>query len=168
LIERLRSILPDLEYSISCSTRRPRKGEIDGESYYFLSREEFLKQVEKNRFLEWKEVHGNLYGTPRGPVEDALASGRRMILDLDVQGAKEIFKGLKGAVGIFITAPDLGTIEQRLRSRGTETEENIRIRLENAREEMTHAVEFDHVVQNDDLERAAMELARIIEMESNM
>jgi guanylate kinase len=159
-------ITPDLEYSVSCTTRPPREGEINGVSYYFLSGQEFQEGIERGRFLEWKEVHGNLYGTPRGPVEQALSKGRRMILDIDVQGAFEVFDRIPESVGIFITAPSMETIEKRLRARGADSEESIRIRLENAQYEMSQAAKFKYVVENDDMVQAAKELALIIEKES--
>lgn len=166
LIARLSKIFPDMLYSVSCTTRRPRTGETDGVSYYFLSRNEFQERIEKGGFLEWKEVHGNLYGTPGDPVEKALANGRRMILDVDVQGALEVFKRIERSVGIFITVPDLQTIEKRLRLRGTESEEDLKIRLSNAAKEMEQIDYFQYVVENDDLEEATRLLAEIIQKES--
>ena len=121
--------------------------------------------IEQGRFLEWKEVHGNLYGTPVEPVNQALQSGRRMILDIDVEGAKEVFRKIPNAVDIFITAPNLGILEQRLRLRGTDSDQSIRTRLANAAKEMESAPIFRHQILNDDLETAADELAAIIRKE---
>lgn len=165
LIERIRPLFPDMIYSVSCTTRRARSGEIDGVHYSFLDKETFLAMIDAEGFLEWKEVHGNLYGTPVGPVMDAISNGRLMILDIDVQGAAEVFQRFPDAVGIFISAPNERVLEERLRSRGTDSEESIRTRVGNARREMQQAPLFRFHVVNDDLDRAASELAGIIARE---
>lgn len=166
LIGRLRAKFPDMLYSVSCTTRSPRPDEREGESYYFLSRDQFRTMANNNGFLEWKEVHRNLYGTPRSPVLEAMEHGRRMVLDIDVQGALEVFSNITGTVGIFVSAPNMDVLAMRLRSRATESEENIRLRLENAENEMYYAGRFDYHIVNDDLEEAALELETIIEKES--
>jgi guanylate kinase len=166
LISRIRPLFPDMLYSISCTTRMPRRGETDGVDYYFISREKFEGMVEQDDFLEWKEVHGNLYGTPAGPVKDALSQGRRMILDIDVQGAEEVFSKLSDAVGIFISAVSMEILERRLRKRGTDSEESIRTRLLNAAREMEMVGMFRYHVVNDDLEQAVSKLGDIIRTES--
>jgi guanylate kinase len=122
--------------------------------------------IASKEFLEWKEVHGNLYGTPAGPVKEVIDSGRRMILDIDVQGAAEVFKNFSEAVGIFISAPSMDVLEQRLRARGTDSEESIRVRLHNARKEMEHGGLFRYVVVNDDLDTATRRIAAIVDEES--
>jgi guanylate kinase len=165
LIERIRPLFPDMVYSVSCTTRQPRAAEIDGVHYHFVDKERFRTMIEAEGFLEWKEVHGNLYGTPAGPVMKAISDGRLMILDIDVQGAAEVFSRFSHAVGVFISAPDERVLEQRLRSRGTDSEESIRTRLENARQEMQQASLFRYHVVNDDLDRAALELAGIMTSE---
>jgi guanylate kinase len=166
LIERIRPLFPDMLYSVSCTTRRARTGEIDGVHYYFLGTEQFRNMIEGEQFLEWKEVHGNLYGTPADPVKQAIKSGRRMILDIDVQGAAEVLKNFAEAVGIFISAPSPEVLEHRLRARGTDSEDSIRIRLHNAHNEMKRAGMFRHVVVNDDLDAATQRIAAIIGEES--
>lgn len=166
LVGRIRTIFPDILYSISCTTRAPRRGEIDGVHYYFVTRDTFVKMAASEELLEWKEVHGNLYGTPWKPVCDALESGRRMILDIDVQGAEEVFRKVPSAVGIFIGVPDLHTLEERLRRRGTETEASIRTRIANAVHEMARDGSFAYHIINDDLETAVKELTAVIEDES--
>ncbi len=166
LVERIRCIFPDVLYSISCTTRSPRAGETDGVDYYFVQRERFLAMVAAGELLEWKEVHGNLYGTPARPVTDVLATGGRMILDIDVQGAGEVFKRVPSSVGIFISVPDMAVLEERLRRRGTETEASIRTRIGNAEEEMAQGRAFRYQIVNDDLETAVAELASVIEKES--
>ncbi len=165
LIARIRRRFPDLRYSISCTTRRPRPGEEHGKDYYFMEEREFRDRIAANGFLEWKEVHGNLYGTPRGPVDRAMEEGAGMILDIDVAGALEVFERFSDAVGIFIRPPDLEVLEQRLRGRGTDSEEAIGIRLRRAAEELQETQRFTYVLVNDDLDEAESELAGIIAKE---
>lgn|SRR5208283_4556266 len=166
LIARIRQMFPHIRYSISCTSRPPRKGEAEGVDYYFASTDKFRLMILRDEFLEWKEVHGNLYGTPVAPVNECLASARRMILDIDVEGANEVFKKVPGAVGIFITAPSITILEQRLRLRGTDSEQSIRTRMVNAAREMEQAGMFKYQIINDDLEKAVEELAGIISKES--
>lgn len=162
LINRIRPEFPDMLYSISCTTRAPRFGEIDGTHYYFVSREQFKSMIKNNEFLEWKEVHGNLYGTPARFVTDAIEVGRSVILDIDVEGAREVFRKFGQAIGIFITVPEIPILEQRLRARGTDSDASIRIRMMNATGELALAPMFRHVVVNDDLEEAVQNLASIL------
>lgn len=162
LIERIRPRFPGLAYSISCTTRAPRGSEQDGVHYHFLSREAFRNMINHDEFLEWKEVHGSLYGTPAGPVRDVIDKGGCMILDIDVQGAKEVFQKVDGAIGIFINAPDLETLIQRLQRRGADSEESIATRMGTARLEIAERDLFRHQIMNDDLERATEELAAIV------
>lgn len=166
LVERIRRIFPDILYSISCTTRSPRPGEIDGVHYYFVTRDRFLAMAAGGELLEWKEVHGNLYGTPFQPVRDALERGRRMILDIDVQGADEVFRKVPSSIGIFITVPDMGVLEERLRLRGSETEDSIRTRIGNAVKEIERGRGFKYRIVNDDLETAVGELTSVIETAS--
>ncbi len=166
LIRIIRPMFPDMLYSISCTTRAARKDEINGKDYYFITRDKFKRMIANGDFIEWKIVHGNMYGTPAGPVAQAIATGQRMILDIDVEGAKEVFKRFPDAVGIFINAPSLETLEKRLRLRETDSEESIKIRLANARLETETASIFGYQIINDDLEKAASDLASIIRRES--
>lgn len=166
LIDRIRLVFPDMLYSISCTTRARRGAERDGVDYYFLDRDRFLGMIKNGEFLEWKEVHGNLYGTPTEPVKRALGANLRMILDIDVQGARDVFSKIPESVGIFIAAPDMKTLEERLRRRAADSEESIRVRLKNAEREMTFANIFDYLIVNDDLDRAVAELTGVIEKES--
>ncbi|MEI8183526.1 MAG: guanylate kinase [Desulfomonile sp.] len=165
LIAGVLPLFPDMLYSVSCTTRPPRSGETDGISYYFLDEERFKAMTENGEFLEWKTVHGNFYGTPAKPVQEALTAGRRMVLDIDVQGALEVFAKVSEAVGIFVTAPNLTALEERLRRRSTETEESIGIRLKNAVAEMAYGDTFKYQVVNDDLDRAVLDLAAVIRSE---
>ncbi len=166
LIDRTRRVFPDVRYSVSCTTRPPREGESQGEHYHFLDRDEFAVMIEEGRFLEWKEVHGNLYGTPAEPIREALDAGARMILDIDVEGAKEVLSKVKRSVGIFINVHTLAVLEERIRSRGADSEESIRTRMINAGREIEQAGEFDYIVINHDLDKAVEELADIIRKES--
>jgi guanylate kinase len=166
IIARIRPIFPDMLYSISCTTRTPRGGETDGVDYYFVTRQQFERMVEHGEFLEWKVVHGNLYGTPAGPVTEALSQGQHMILDIDVQGAQEVFVRIPGAVGVFINAPSLDVLERRLRARGTDSEGSIRTRLRNAVKEIEMARAFKYHIVNDELEKAVSSMAEIIRDES--
>ncbi|MCA1960847.1 MAG: guanylate kinase [Desulfomonile sp.] len=168
LLERVRELFPEMLYSVSCTTRAPRTGEIDGVHYHFVSEAEFRRMIQEGRFLEWKEVHGNLYGTPAGPIEEAIASGRSIILDIDVEGAKEVFARMPSAVGIFINAPNLEVLEERLRRRGTDSEDAIRLRMRNAAIEMQSARLFQHRIVNADLVAAVDQLAGIIRQESEI
>jgi guanylate kinase len=166
IIAGLRSRFPEMVYSVSCTTRAPREGEVQGVDYHFMDRERFMDLVSQERLLEWKEVHGNLYGTPADPVFAALEAGRVVILDIDVKGAAEVFKALPSAIGVFIAPPDLHVLEKRLRSRGTDDEETIERRLATAIEEMKAVPLFAYLVVNDDLERAVDETERIIVREA--
>jgi guanylate kinase len=166
LINALLRRLPDrLVYSISATTRAAREGEKDGVHYFFKSRDEFLRMIDAGEMAEWNEVHGNLYGTPRAFVDSVLASGKSVILDLDVYGKPNFDKVYPDATGILITAPGLKALEQRLRSRGTDSEETIRLRLKNAVDELAFAKEkgkYEFTVVNDDFDRALEELAGIV------
>jgi guanylate kinase len=168
LIARIRALFPLMLYSISCTTRSPRRGETDGIEYYFLSKEKFAEMVRQNQFLEWKRVHDHEYGTPAQPVLTALKSGRCMILDIDTQGAKEVFQTLPASVGIFVKPPTMGVLEQRIRQRGTESEESIHLRLMNAEGEMQMASLFQYHIINGILGHAVTELADVIRKESDL
>jgi guanylate kinase len=162
LISAVRPLFPDIRYSVSCTTRAPRKGETEGADYFFVTRDEFEGMVQANRFLEWKEVHGNLYGTPAGPIEEAVSQNQQIILDIDVQGAEEVFSRMPKAAGIFIMAPSIAVLERRLRARGTDSEETIQKRLRNAGREIQQADLFQFKIVNDNLRRAVEEFASII------
>lgn len=168
LIRRVRTILPDLFYSISCTTRLPRKGEEEAVDYYFVDKRRFVEMIGNDGFLEWKEVHGAMYGTPVEPIRKELQNGRRCIMDIDVNGALDVFQKIGEAIGIFIMPPDLGTLEQRLRQRGSDTEESIRIRLQNAQKELQFEAIFHYKIVNADLDSATTELVEIIRRESEV
>ncbi len=152
---------PRVEFSVSATTRAPRAGEVDGRDYRFLDKAHFRAEIERGAFIEWAEVHDNLYGTPRQPMERALAAGRVFLLEIDVQGGAQLKTlGLPG-VYIFIAPPDLGSLRARLEQRGTDSPEVIERRLAKAQEEMRARERYDHVVVNEDLERTVVEVRRL-------
>ena len=131
---------PDIRYSISATTRAPRAGEVDGVHYFFKTKEEFLKMIEDDALVEWNEVHGNSYGTPESFVEETLAKGERVIFDIDVFGKVNFDKVYPDATGILILPPSSEELERRLRSRASDSEEVIKLRLENAEKEIDFAI----------------------------
>lgn len=168
LIKKLSSIFPDIRHSVSCATRPPRKGEVDAVSYYFISESKFKSMAKAGEFLEWKNVHGNLYGTPERPVREILENGGRMIMDIDVEGAREVFRKIPEAVGIFVNAPSLAELERRLRKRKTDSDDSIRVRMLNAHHEISMAHFFKYNIVNDELERTVSDIAEIIRKESEI
>ncbi len=163
LVNRALEICPNIALSISATTRKPREGEVDGVHYHFLSVDEFEDTIEKDGFIEWAQVHSNYYGTPLAPIEEHLAAGDTVLLEIDVQGAFQVLEKLPQAKLVFIAPPSIEELERRLRGRGTETEEVIAQRLANATGEMDASKEYDYVIVNDDVERATKELARVLE-----
>jgi guanylate kinase len=164
LIRRLLESPPGapLHFSVSHTTRPMRKGEADGREYHFVSAEVFQRMAQADEFLEHNEVHGHIYGTSRGEVLPRLAGGEDVVLDIDVQGARDIRRAYPKAVSIFIVPASLEVLEQRLRSRGLDGEEAIRKRLINAAREVQQAEEFQYVIVNDDIERATLELQSVV------
>jgi guanylate kinase len=160
---RLLDLRPDLAFSVSCTTRRPRPGEIDGKDYRFVTPATFTELVEDGAFMEWAEVFGNRYGTLAAPVLQELEEGRDVILDIDVQGAAAVRERLPEALLIFLVPPSRAALGARLGRRHTEGEVERTRRLDRAEWEMAQSSWFDHVVVNDELERAARELAVIID-----
>ncbi|WP_448379619.1 guanylate kinase [Gloeomargarita sp.] len=158
LIQRLCERHPTLQVSVSLTTRAPRPGEICGQSYIFVSREEFQAAVANGELLEWAEYAGNYYGTPRQPVEAALANGKWVILEIEVVGARQIRQNFPQAKLVFICPPNWETLEQRLRQRGQDSEAAMQKRLARAKDELQAAAEFDVQVVNDNLEQAVLEL----------
>lgn len=148
--------------SVSSTTRQPRTGERDGIDYDFLSREQFEEKIANGEFLEWAEVHGNLYGTPRQPVVKVLNQGYCVFLVIDVQGALQVLQNLPECLLVFIHPPDFETLELRLRDRGTESDAIIQKRLENARVELSQAHHYHHAIVNHDLDQAFEELVHLL------
>lgn len=154
---------PQCWMSISATTRSPRPGEIDGKHYYFVTDSEFDELVSSGQMLEWAEVHGmHRYGTPRGPVEDAMAKGKTVILELDLAGARQVRESLPEAVQIFIAPPSWAELEYRLRKRGTESPEEQERRLKTAKVELAAEREFDHIVINDTVAQATDDILHIM------
>lgn len=147
---------------VTTTTRLPRNGEIDGVDYTFISVEEFRKRIAEDGFLEYAEVHGNLYGTPRQWVEEALEKGADVILKIDVQGGLAVKQKMPDALMIFITPPSIEELERRLRSRSTESEEQIIKRLENAQHELEQIPQYNYIVENDSLYKAAEDIKAIL------
>ena len=163
IVARLLAALPDLELSISATTRGPRPREDEGRHYYFVDREQFDEMIEAGGFLEWADIFGERYGTPSEPVARALGKGRDVLVEIDIQGARQVKAADPAAYMVFITPPSLQELERRLRSRGTETDAQIRRRLAKASDELAAEPEFDVTVVNDDLERAAREVVQIVD-----
>ena len=155
----------DVGYSVSCTTRAPRAGEQDGVDYHFLTRAEFDARVEAGQFAEWAEVHGNRYGTLRSEVERVLASGRHVMLDIDVQGARQVVQAFPEAVTVFIVPPSVEVLVSRLQGRQSESPEAFQVRLRNARHELRDAERYQYLVENDDLAHAVRRVGEIIESE---
>ena len=155
----------DLCFSVSATTRKPREGEVDGVNYFFVSGSEFDRMIGDDELLEHAEYNRDNYGTPRAYVEEKRRAGMHVLLDIEVQGARQVRERVPEAIKIFIIPPSLQVLEQRLRGRGTETEEQIQRRLARARGEYREADFYDYVVINDNLETAANELNAIITAE---
>ena len=162
LINKAMNLRDDLCFSTSVTTRQARPGEIDGKDYFFVDAEKFLQMVEAGELLEHAQYVGNHYGTPKIFVEQRRDEGINVILDIEVQGARQVHEMDKEAVMVFVAPPSLTELERRLRGRGTETDETIRARLERARQEYSEANIYDYLIVNDDLTIAAEELSAII------
>ena len=160
---------PDIVYSISATTRKPREGEVDGVHYFFKTKEEFEQMIKDDALVEYNLVHGNYYGTPKFFVEDMLKQGKRVLFDIDVFGKVNFDKVYPDATGILILPPSEEELERRLRGRGTDSEEVIQTRLHNAQKEMEFAKtqgKYEYTIVNDDLEKAANELRAILKGEN--
>jgi guanylate kinase len=162
LVSRLLARHPRIWLSVSATTRPPRPGEVEGESYFFLSREHFERQVAAGGFLEWAEFAGNLYGTPREPVERQLAAGRPVLLEIELEGARQVRRSFPAGFQVMLQPPSLEELERRIRGRGTDAEAAIQRRLERAREELAAAAEFDATLVNGDLELALADLEKLL------
>jgi len=151
--------------SISTTSRKIRDGEIDGIDYDFVSEDEFLKMIKEEQFLEYERVHNNYYGTRKDLVEEALEFGKLLVFDVDTRGRENLYKHFSDImVSVFITTPSKEVLEERLRKRGTETEESIQTRLKNAVDEMRELSKFDYFVVNDDLEKAKRDVLKIAQL----
>jgi guanylate kinase len=155
----------DLGYSVSCTTRQPREGEIPGKDYYFLSRPEFLEKRDQGEFAESAEVHGNLYGTLRSEVLRVLGMGKHVLMDIDVQGAVQFTKVFPQAATIFILPPSAEVLLERLKKRQTESSQQLAARLQSALQELQSVDEYEYVVVNDDLDSAVRRIGSIVDAE---
>ncbi|HEX2739080.1 MAG TPA: guanylate kinase [Rubrobacter sp.] len=154
--------VPELAYSVSATTREPRPGEVDGKDYIFLSHEEFERWIEEDRFLEWAEYSGNLYGTPEKKVEELLDQGKSVILEIELQGARQVRMKRPDAVMVFVRAPSLEETRRRLTGRATETEEALESRLATAEGEVAASDEFDYEIVNEDREQARKDMIELM------
>ena len=162
LIKEVLKIVPNVGYSVSYTTREMREGEENGRDYFFVSRAEFSGLIEKSEFVEFAEVHGNLYGTSVTEVEKEIGKGNDVILEIDVQGAESVRRKMPEAVSIFILPPSFEVLRHRLTSRATETQENLSLRLRNSINEVREFERFDYIVVNDEVTRATEDLKTII------
>jgi guanylate kinase len=162
VIRRLLELDPKLKYSVSGTTRRPRPDEKTDDNYTFLTREEFERRVQRGEFLEHATYNGNLYGTFRKRVEDGRDQGRDMVLKIDVQGAEQVRRAMPDAILIFVVAPSEEALRERQERRGSESAQDLESRRRIAEREMTQAAHYDHVVTNDDIDRAAGEILDVI------
>jgi guanylate kinase len=164
IVAGLRAALPELHFSVSATTRAPRAGEVDGRDYRFVGPAGFDALIARGELLEWAEIHGGLQrsGTPRAPVEEALAAGRPVLVEVDLQGARAVKAAMPESVTVFVAPPTLDELARRLRGRGTETEAQFARRLQTAQEEMGSRHEFDVVVVNDDVQAVVRRLVQLL------
>ncbi|MDQ2838720.1 MAG: guanylate kinase [Actinomycetota bacterium] len=162
VVAEVRRLFPHVWVSVSCTTRKPRPGEVDGMQYHFVSDAEFDELIATDRLLEYATFAGNRYGTPRRPVEQHLAAGRPTLLEIELQGARQVRQRMPDAQFVFLAPPSVTELRDRLAGRGTEPAEAIEVRLDRARIELEADHEFDVVVVNDDVERAAAEVVSLL------
>ncbi len=164
LLNRLKADIPDLVWSVSCTTRPMRQGEVHGKDYFFIKKDSFEEQIKADEFIEWAKVHSNYYGTSKRFVTEGLLNNWNMLFDLDVQGADEM-KRIYGSEAqvIFIEPPSIEELEKRLIARGTDSLEVIQERIKNARKELQNKDKYDHLVLNDDVDKAYGKLKTIVE-----
>ncbi|MBF0259982.1 MAG: guanylate kinase [Desulfamplus sp.] len=153
---------PELAYSVSHTTRVPRIGEKDGIDYFFITENEFKRRIKQNLWAEWAQVHGNFYGTSMNFIEENIAKGNHLLLDIDVQGAKQFKQSFPESITIFIMPPSIDILEHRLKKRGSDSEEVVAKRLVNAAGEISQSAFYEHVIINDDLKKAQQEMEKII------
>lgn len=158
-------LMPEIKHSVSFTTRKPRQGEVDGVDYSFISKEEFINMVDSGDFLEWAEVHGNMYGTSKKRIDETRAQGFDMILDIDVQGAKQVKNAIPDTVFVFILPPSLDELKQRLSFRNSDPEDVINKRLSKAAAEIVEYTNYNYVIVNDNLKGAIRELVSIAKAE---
>jgi len=165
VISKLLKKRPEFTFSVSATTRNPRPGETDGLEYHFLTHQRFCDMISNNEFLEYAEYVGEYYGTPDKPIRDNLDSGKTIILDIEVQGAKQVMQKRPDAITIFIVPPNMEELENRLRGRGTDSEEKLAARLKRASQELKEQSHYDYIVVNDSVSRTVSEILSIIDRE---
>jgi guanylate kinase len=163
IIAKMLELRPELKLSVSATTRAPREGEAHGVNYYFVTRAEFEDMIARGEFHEYAEYVGEYYGTPKKPIHEHMGNGKDVLLEIETQGAMQVMMMNPDAVSIFIVPPSLEELERRLRGRGTDSEDKLLHRLERARLELDYQGEYNHVVVNDDVTRAAEEILSIID-----
>ena len=157
--------MPELAYSISATTRKPREGEADGVNYYFLERQEFEKMISEDGFLEWAEVYGNYYGTPLGKIREKLGEGQDILLEIDTQGALKVMERCPEGIFIFLLPPSIQELERRIKGRGTETEESLARRLGAAKAEIAVGRKYSYAVVNNTVDQAVEQIREILAAE---
>lgn len=167
ICKRLKEAMKDLKVSVSTTTRKPRNGEVEGKSYFFISEDDFIKKINNNELLEHAKVYGNYYGTPKEEVFKQLEEGNDVILEIDIQGALQVKKNYPRGVFIFILPPSLKELKNRIEGRGTDSKEVILRRMKCAYDELNYAFEYDYVVLNDEVETAVEKIQCIIKAEKN-
>ncbi len=167
ICKRLRDVMRDLKVSVSATTRKPREGEKEGESYFFIEEEEFVNRINNDEFLEYARVYGNYYGTPKEEVFKQLQDGNDIILEIDIQGALQVKKNCPRGVFIFILPPSLKELQNRIEGRGTDSKDAILKRMQCAYDELNYAFEYDYVVLNDQVDEAVGKIQCIINAEKN-
>ncbi|MGB4437696.1 MAG: guanylate kinase [Sedimentibacter sp.] len=167
ICRRLKEEVRDLKVSVSATTRKPREGEIEGNSYFFINEEDFIKRINNNEFLEYAKVYGNYYGTPKKEVFKQLEEGNDIILEIDIQGALQVKNNYPKGVFVFILPPSLTELNNRIEKRGTDSKEVILKRMQSAYDELDYAFEYDYVVVNDEIEAAVEKIKYIIFAEKN-
>lgn len=163
VLQALLARYPQVWLSVSATTRPPRPGERHGRNYFFLDRQTFMNQVARSEFLEWAEFAGHAYGTPAEPIRSRLRDGQTVVLEIEVEGARQVRRRLPTAVQVFLRPPSLAALEERIRARGSDSEDSIARRIARAREELARAEEFDHVILNEDLNQAIAEVDTILQ-----
>ena len=167
ICHKLREKRNDLSYSVSATTRAPRKGEVDGKDYFFITIDRFKEMIANDEMLEYAEIYGNYYGTPKPYVMNILDQGKDVVLEIDPQGALQIKKHFPDAVFVFIVPPSLDELTKRIYKRGTDSEEVIKRRLSAATSELAYASKYDYIIVNDEVEKASKKVSNIIDAERN-
>ena len=165
ILNKLKQLRSDFEISISCTTRVPRPGEVNGKDYYFLTKSQFMEKVDAGDMLEWATFCGNYYGTPKHELENRLNQGMNIILEIEVQGAGQVIENSSEAVSIFVLPPSVKALKERLKNRGSDSLEAIEMRTREAEREIALAENYDYVVVNDDLNECANDISKIIDSE---